>query len=44
VSQPTIRQALRCKNQNTLAFKIRKLALELGGMEMSAEKERIIKL
>jgi hypothetical protein len=44
VTYPTIRAALKYKSDSTLAFKIRKLALELGGVEMSAEKERVIKL
>jgi hypothetical protein len=44
VSEPTARMALRGQRHTTRAFKIRKLALELGGVEMSAEKERVIKL
>jgi hypothetical protein len=39
VSEPTARAALRGQSQTTKAFKIRKLAIELGGVEMSTEKE-----
>jgi hypothetical protein len=46
ISQLTLRRALRFQKlgDEILAAKIRKLALEFGGVEMSAEKERVIKL
>ena len=40
VSGPTARAALRGDRHTTKAFKIRKLALELGGIEITAEHLR----
>lgn len=44
VSEPTARAALRGESHTTRAFKIRKMAIELGGVEMSDSKERILTL